>query len=164
MDFRHLGFVFILLVVCYLLQCFYSFIPSMNPVLSRYIPMPDGGAEGGLHEGQPNLPPFLLVSLFLARDVLPECILIATDRAHITRSPDSIAARRRDCIVFRTSSRQSRLHFSTFRSLWRSTHCAFVESKPAWAHGRPFDCPHEWCTPFSCASSRGTVPSFTHIV
>ena len=82
MDFRHLGFVFILLVVCYLLQCFYSFIPSMNPVLSRYIPMPDGGAEGGLHEGQLNLPPFLLVSLFLARDVLPEYILIATDRTH----------------------------------------------------------------------------------
>ncbi len=117
MDFRHLGFVFILLVVCYLLQFFYSFIPSMNPVLSRYIPMPDGGAEGGLHEGQPNLPPFLLVSLFLARDVLPEYILIATDRAHITRSPDSIAARRRDCIVFRTSSRQSRLHFSPCLSL-----------------------------------------------
>lgn len=117
MDFRHLGFVFILLVVCYLLQCFYSFIPSMNPPLSRYNPTPDGGAEGGLHEGQPNLPSFLLVSLFLARDVLPEYILIATDRAHITRSPDSIAARRRDCIVFRTSSRQSRLHFSPCRSL-----------------------------------------------
>ena len=54
----------------------------MNPVLSRYIPMPDGGVEGGLHEVRPNLPPFLLVSLFLARDVLPEYILIATDRAH----------------------------------------------------------------------------------
>lgn len=82
----------------------------------------------------------------------------------LTRSPDSIAARRRNCIVFRTSSRQSRLHFSPCHSLWRSTHCAFVESKPAWAHGRPFDCPYEWCTPFSCASSRGTVPGFTRIV
>lgn len=54
----------------------------MIPPLSRYNPTPDGGAEGGLHEGQPNLPPFLLVSLFLARDVLPEYILISTDRAH----------------------------------------------------------------------------------
>lgn len=54
----------------------------MIPPLSKYNPTPDGGAEGGLHEVRPNLPPFLLVSLFLARDVLPEYILIATDRAH----------------------------------------------------------------------------------
>lgn len=54
----------------------------MIPPLSKYNSTPDCGSEGGLHKGRPNLPPILLVSLFLARDVLPEYILIATDRAH----------------------------------------------------------------------------------